>query len=99
MPRRRSKRSWPRSTTRASRSDGPEEGDGLSHTLRNRIQVTLSWPEGWVELPRPGSRGGILRRDPYLTIARHLVAAGAVVPALLRPTRDYLERVAPREES
>jgi len=63
------------------------------------IGVVLSLPDGWVELPPVGSRGGMLRRDPYEQIARRLIAGGAVVPALLRSTRNYLERVAPREQA
>ena len=59
------------------------------------IGVVLSLPDGWVELPPVGTRGGMLRRDPYEQIARRLIAGGAVVPALLRSTRNYLERVAP----
>jgi hypothetical protein len=62
------------------------------------VRVGLELPAGWVELPAPGRRRGVFRRDPFAALAQQLIDSGAVVPALARSTRNYLERVAPTGE-
>lgn len=62
---------------------------------RNPPRVTLTLPWGWVDVPPPNApRRGLLKRDPFEVLAREFVASGAVIRPLLRPTRDYLHRIA-----
>ena len=61
----------------------------------NPLRVTLTLPPGWVALPPSDAPSkGLLRRDPLEVLAREIVSSGAVVPALLGPTRDHLLRMA-----
>ncbi len=62
---------------------------------RSAPSVAFKLPAGWVELPSPSDRpAGLLRRNPYETIARRLVASGAVIKPLTAATAAYLERIA-----
>lgn len=67
---------------------------------RPRPKVLLHLPAGWFEVPPAGSpRKGLLRMDPYESVARRIVSSGAVAGPLVLRVRDYLRMVASADPS
>lgn len=60
----------------------------------SELTVSFDLPPGWVRVPANGRPGGLLRRNPYESLARRLVASGAVTKALAPAIASHLERVA-----